>query len=249
MNEPYGKDGKPTSIRKVVFSLLDKNPLLMPKTICRLMRLSYAEYGNYITKLRSNWKYYHQDQRGSKCSESHRCVYAGLIKPGEVSREAALNKGWLLSKAKNRFLLFKNRVGRVVLYETGNLRLNVRKPANLGKAKQLFCDAFFRNGLITDIQVLNGCLQRLRIKGAHSVFESKQRLPRMVIDTFADSHGIMIKLGDRSHPNAIEVVWEYQKEVEKFGDLAEGFKKFMANFNALFKANGNGTKPPKGLYE
>lgn len=250
MSEHYGKDGKATSIRKVVFSLLDKNPLFTPKTICQLMKLPYHKYKNYITKLRHNWKYYHQNQRGSKCSESHRCVYKAQVLRGEGNREVLEgNNFWVLSKARNRFWVFKNRCGRVVWFETGNVLMNVHKPANLGKAKQLFCDAFFKTGIVTDVTVLNNCLSRVHIKGAHLVFETVKRLPKMKIDTFADSHGIIIKLGDRSHPHAVEVIFEYQEELEKLGDLREGFAKFMANFNALFTANGNGTKPPKGLYE
>ena len=62
--------------------------------------------------------------------------------------------GWVLSKARNRFLVWKGRLGRVVWFESGTVTLHVKRPGNLGKAKQLFCDAFVNTGLLTDVKVV-----------------------------------------------------------------------------------------------
>lgn len=47
-------------------------------------------------------------------------------------------------------------------------------------------------------------------KGAHYVFATEERLPRLTIDLFAKSNGVIIKVGDASHPNGIEVVACYR---------------------------------------
>jgi hypothetical protein len=240
MTEHYSNQSIPSNLHKAIFKLLDSDALLTAKPIFKLLNLPYKQYKNYVTKTRCEWKYYPQNERGSICSDSHRCRYVGVVL-GSVSRGEAVLKGWVLSRARNRFLVFREGLGRVVWYETGRLLLNVRKPANEGRAKQLFCDAFFRTGLISDVKVLDACLGRIHVRGAHSVFKSNQRLPRMVIDTFADSHGVLIKLGDRSHPSSVEVVWEVQEQVQRLGDLAEGFQRFMTEFHGLLNgANGNG---------
>ena len=54
-----------------------------------------------------------------------------------------------------------------------------------------------------------------RFKGAHYVFETGHRLPRLVIDLFAKSNGVVIKVGDASHPNAVEVVTRYPDWAER----------------------------------
>jgi hypothetical protein len=99
----------------------------------------------------------------------------------------------------------------------------------------LFCDAFFRSGLISDVKVLDACLGRIRIKGAHSVFPLGQRLPYRVIDAFVDSHGFLIKVGDRTHPDSLEVIWEVQEQLDRVASLADGFAKFLMEFHGLIK--------------
>jgi len=87
--------------------------------------------------------------------------------------------------------------------------LFVRKPANLGKAYQLVCNGFSFTGLITDVKVLEGVLASVRFKGAHYVFLTEKHLRRLTIDLFARSNGVVIKVGDASHPNVVEVIAYY----------------------------------------
>jgi hypothetical protein len=75
--------------------------------------------------------------------------------------------------------------------------------------------------LITEIKVLEQVLARVRFKGAHFVFDTKQRLPRLVIDLFAKSNGVTVKIGDTSHPNGVEIVSCYPDWAERNEYLLE----------------------------
>jgi hypothetical protein len=108
----------------------------------------------------------------------------------------------------------------------------VRKPASLGKAYQLLCNAFSFTRLITDFVVLEQMLKSLRFKGAHAVFDTGERLPYRVIDLFKLSNGIKIKLGDLSHPTAVEVEFCYPSWAERNEQL-------LSEFLALLKQNSN----------
>lgn len=240
--EHYSIDGngisEASAIRKKLYELLDENPLLSPKQLCKMLDLPYSQYRNYVTKERSNWKYYHKNERGSKCCGLH-CFKAKVRLDLAVScalrsvvekdlENGGLLYGWRLSRARNRFLVWEGRLGRVVWFGTGTLLFHVRRPGNLGRAKQLFCDAFGNTGLIGDVKVLVGVADRIFQKSVHVPYPSRQRLPRMEIRDFVESHGILIKLGDRSHPNAVEVIAEFTAAqekvlgfVEQFGDLSK----------------------------
>ena len=210
------------SIRQQVFSYLDKNPLLTPKPLCKVLGLQYEKQGKYVANLRSQWKYHHKNERGSKCS-LHGWRGWCYLPSGAVAgiRSQAVEVGWVETRARNRWLLWKDRLGRLQWFETGRVNLYVRKPANLGKAYQLICNGFSFTGLITDIKVLEQVLSTLRFKGAHYVFATEQRLPRLTIDLFAKSNGVIIKVGDRSHPHAVEVIACYPDWAERNERLLE----------------------------
>jgi hypothetical protein len=78
--------------------------------------------------------------------------------------------------------------------------------------------------LITDVKVLEGVLASVRFKGAHYVFETEHRLPRLVIGLFTRSNGVIIKVGDASHPNGIEVVTCYPDWAERNERMFEEIK-------------------------
>jgi hypothetical protein len=81
--------------------------------------------------------------------------------------------------------------------------------------------------LITDVKVLEQVLQSVRFKGAHYVFDVEQRLPRLVIDLFAKSNGVVIKVGDASHPSAVEVVCCYPDWAERNERMLEEIRKML----------------------
>jgi hypothetical protein len=65
------------------------------------------------------------------------------------------------------------------------------------------------------VKVLEEILCGIRFKGAHYVFPVGQRLPRFTIDLFQKSNGIIIKVGDSSHPDCLEVLATYPDWAER----------------------------------
>jgi len=87
--------------------------------------------------------------------------------------------------------------------------------ANLGRLHQLVCNGFSFPGLITDMKALERVLESVRFRGAHFVFNTRKRLPYLVIDLFRKSNGVVIKVGDRTHPTGVEVIAEYMDWAER----------------------------------
>lgn len=159
----------------------------------------------------------------------HNAFWVGVLPtsvPAAVRCEAVVC-GWLLSRARNRFLLWRDSFGRVRWFENGAVELYVRKPASEGKAMQLFSRAFVKSGLacfsdnLELSRFLEGFARSLRHRGAHAVYESDQRLPYMKITTFWDTNGFMVVTGDRTNPRGVEVIYKYQ--VRKADELLSAF--------------------------
>jgi hypothetical protein len=92
------------------------------------------------------------------------------------------------------------------------------------------------------MKVLEELLASVRFKGAHYVFETPARLPKSTIDLFRKSNGVIIKVGDASHPNSVEVIAMYPDWAERNEGLLERLNDVL---NRLF-----GTVPqnvPKDL--
>ena len=145
----------------------------------------------------------------------------------------ALEVGWVSTKAKNRWLLWKDKLGRLEWFENGRVNIYVRGPVVLGKIKQLVCNGFGFTGLIFEDKVLQRVLETIHPSGAHYVFEMGQPLPRKTIDSFKESHGIRIKVGDRSHPAGVEVILRVPSWVEKLELTLE-------KFDCLWSSNDQG---------
>jgi len=221
--------GHSQSLKQQVFELLDKNPLLTAQPLCKLLNLPYRQYRDYVAHLRSKWKNDYKNERGSKCSTHGWRGWCYL--PRELCsvlyRAGAVDVGWIRSRARNRWLLWKDRLGRLQWFETGRVNLYVRKPANLGRAYQLICNGFSFTGLITDIKVLEKVLTSVRFKGAHYVFPVGQRLPKLTIDLFQKSNGFIIKVGDATHPDSLEVIVTYPDWAERNERLFEQLHEFL----------------------
>lgn len=218
------------TIKETVYALLDQNPLLTPKQLCKMADLPYKKYRDYVTHIKTAWKYDPRKQHGLKCSVHAWRGYTFL--PIEWPPEVLVKAGWIKTRARNKWFLWKEKLGRLQLFGTGRLNLYVRKPASLGRAYQLVCNAFSFTGLITDMKILQGVLKAIKFKGAHYVFPTGQRLPQLTVDLFGKSNGIIVKVGDRSHPNSIEILayypdWGERNEalIRDFMDLIrQGFK-------------------------
>jgi hypothetical protein len=204
MVDSNSENSEPKNIRQRVFALLKENPLFSSKNICKNLDLSYAQYGAYINNLKSQWKTNCENEQGSNCSSVH--AWHGLCRvPTHLDRVLALEVSWETTEAKNRWLLWKDKLGRLMWFENGTVYLYVKSPVNLGKIKQLVWNGFGSTGLIFDMKILDEVTSTIRPTGAHYVFETGHPLPRKTIKYFEKSHGLTIKIGDKSHPNAVEV--------------------------------------------
>lgn len=194
------------TIRHRAFALLKENDKLSPMRICAELHLPYVRYGAYINNLKSYWKSHYQNEGGSGCSSVH--AWSGrCCVPTFVDRGLALRVGWIQTRAKNRWLLWKDEkeIGRMMWFETGVVNLYVRSPVHLGKVKQLVCNGFSFTGLVFEDKVMAQVLETIKPYGAHYVFDIGIALPKKTINYFEKSHGIIIRIGDKSHPYAVEI--------------------------------------------
>lgn len=216
--KPSHETSELSTIKEQVIKLLKKNPLLTAKPLCKLLDLDFKQYGSYINNIRSDWKTSLRFQQGSKVKASfHKSrgwVYVDRLK---LDLDVAKERGWIQSRMKNKALIWKDsKYGRMVWFPTtGRVNLNINAPALKGRVYQLFCNGFSMTGLITSMVILGKMLESIRLKAAHAVFESSQKLPYMVIDLFKLSNGIVIKSGDKTHPTSIEVEFCYPNWQEK----------------------------------
>ena len=214
-------DGYGESLRQRVFREFDKNPLLTPSTLRSVLKLDDRTSLQVLANYKTQWRHNYRNERGLKCSTHAWRGWCCLPKGLGGIRTRAVEVGWKLSRARNRWLLWKDRLGRLQWFETGRVNLYVRKPANLGKAYQLICNGLSFTGLVTDMKVLEEILKGVRFKGAHYVFPMGQALPKLTIDLFQKSNGLVIKVGDDTHPDSLEVLATYPDWAERNERLFE----------------------------
>lgn len=233
------------SVKSIVYSIIDKNTLISTRYICDIAKLDYKKYGDYIRHIKSKWKYDYQKQQGSiRCIPTHGWrgwTYLSFNKsqPIEDLKKKAVDNGWIQSRSRSHFLLWKDKLGRIQWFpSTDRLNIYIRQPATLGKAYQLICNSFSYTGLITDILILETILKGIRFKSAHYTFETKQRLPSLTIDLFSKSNGIVIKVGDRTHPTSVEVIASYPDWGERNEKVMQQFTDVLNNLLGTFNGNG-----------
>jgi hypothetical protein len=68
------------------------------------------------------------------------------------------------------------------------------------------------------------------------------RLPRLTIDLFAKSNGIVVKIGDRTHPDSLELLVTYpdwgERNERLFVQISEVLQKFF-DFEGVSKPKGS----------
>jgi len=211
--------GAAVNLRADVFKLLEKNPLLSTKHICEILHIPYNKFKGHIWTYRYQWKTEQQKQTGSKCQlpAFHKPSAWVYIDNLGLKVSDAIEKGWVQTKSPNKYLIFRSPgVGHMKWFpSTGRVNIHTVKPHLKGRLLQLFCNGFSMNGLIDSVQILNSALLRIRFKGAHAVFGTPEKLPYMEIKLFKLSNGVTIRLGDRSHPNAVEIEYCYPDWAEK----------------------------------
>lgn len=234
------------SLRQQVFKLLGKNPLLKPLDICKFLGLDRGKnQRDVIQQYKKQWRREYQVQQGSIRSLPdgvHNVFFKGklFVRDGffEVLRGKGVTLGWVLSRARNRYWIYRSVLGRVRFFENGTVELFVRKPASEGKAMQLFSDGFVKSELVTDIRVLEK-FQKGLMRRFHGTFDAGQRLPYMKVTAFEDTHKLVFVAGDKTHPTCYEFIVEYHKEVE----WARQFLDMLSGLGLSMKENGE----PKSL--
>jgi hypothetical protein len=108
------------------------------------------------------------------------------------------------------------RFGRIEWWETRRVLVHINKPQVLGRVKQFLSDAFFKTGLIWDSRVFSAWIDTVDWLGAHDVYDTPDRVPYKVIDTYKDTLGFVFRAGDASHPNGYEFEWCKPSWMEKF---------------------------------
>ena len=204
--------------------------------LCRDLGLDYEKEKRYLWFLSSQFKTLAIFRQGLKCPTFHNWrgfAYAPLA----VDREAALESGWVLSRARNRMFVFRDKLGRLEWFETGRINVWLKKPANPGKLKQLLANAFLWSKLISDINDFEAYAATVRLWGAHAVYDVGERLPYVRIDDFRESNGITVKVGDLSHPRAVEIEFHRLKQAEELRETTEAFID-------VFRVNGSGDSRP-----
>lgn len=230
------------SIKARVFKRLKKNPTLTSKPLCKLLDLNYEKYKSYIDNLKQQWKNSLRFEHGSKVHpkptfhHAHGWVYVDRLR---LKIEDAVRVGWVQSRSKNKALIWKDRIlGRMVWFPTtGRVNLYIKAPALKGRVFQLFCNGFSMTGLISSMQTLNIVLNSIRLKAAHAVFETGEKLPYLVIDLFKLSNGIIVKSGDLTHPTSIEIHFCYP-------DWAEKNERLLGSIYKMLKGEPNSKVEP-----
>jgi len=243
----HSEDREPQSMRKRIWAKLDKNPLLKPKDLCKLLGLRHSDYKGYVTNQRSLWKAHTKKQQGLKFRmHAWRGWIQDVPKVVLAGRVGAVKAGWRKTKSRNRWFLWKDKLGRLMWFETGRINLYVRAPATKGKTFQLVCNAFSFTGLVTDMDVLRTMLQNVRFKGAHYVFPTGHRMPLMTIDLFSKSNGVIIKVGDLSDPSSIEVQAQYPDWGEQNERLSRDLQKLLTRIQLGISPPDNGSTEKDG---
>jgi hypothetical protein len=139
----------------------------------------------------------------------------------DVCRVEAVKRGWFATRARNRMLVWKDRLGRLEWFETGLVKVWVRKPASEGKVVQLLANGFTKTELIWDMHVWERVRRSLKFHGATLAVETGVRLPYVCVELLKESNGVKVKMGDASDPTKLEIEFCYPKWAERNERLFE----------------------------
>lgn len=224
------------SLRKKVYDSWVKNPYLKPKKVCENLGLTYADHGNYVHKLLSEYRSYYQFGSPQEAHLPHRRVF--VWEKVEGDRAVALGRGWSVVANVNGMMVFRDDRGSVHWYKKNLVRLYLRGEVKLARAKELFCRAF---SWFSSEQLSEYLDAPLREESKHWVFELGAPLPRFDVRTFEKNFGIRI-FSDGSHPTSLEVeetepFWidRVNESISNFGKLHEQFGENLREHLRLIK--------------
>ena len=196
--------------------------------------LDYQKNKNYLWKLSSQWKTDLRNERGSKTAirskpDEQHAVFAKSKAPACLDRKKgvdvtanAVSVGWRLSKNRNKILFWAEPgLGRVQWWETGTIFVHVAKPIQMGRAKTLLYHAFNNTGLIFDWEIMEQFVNSIDWYCSHDTYDTPDSKPLsyMKITTYEVLGVKVIKTGDFSHRNKLEVEVAKPKIIEYYEEL------------------------------
>ena len=213
-------DGYGLSVRQRVFRELDKNPLLTPSALHSILKVDGKNCLQLLANYKTQWRHNYRNMRGLNCLSFHN-VRGNARVPLDVCRVEAVKRGWTGTRARNRMLVRKDDLGRLEWFETGLVKVWVRKPATEGKAVQLLANGFTKTELIWDMRVWERVRRSLRFHGATLAVETGVHLPYVCVELLKESNGVKVKMGDASDPTKLEIEFCYPKWAERNERLLE----------------------------
>lgn len=218
--------------KKAVWAVLEKRPHSSPTMICELLEINKTYKNRSLIKTyKYRWRIgkqiYRQGLKSLSCHKVHLFHHALNSMDPEV---AVKHTDWKMAiDSKNGMVYFVHKYGRIEWFpSTGRINVYVKKPALLARIKQLISDAFYRNGIVYDFDNFIVWMEEFKLKGFHLVKDTGERLPYVKIGMLKDSNGVIVKIGDKSHPTSIEIEVTYpdwaERNERQTKQIAEDFK-------------------------
>lgn len=186
--------------------------------------------------LKSEFKQYLQKSEGGSKYQKPRVSYHNfneasifLDSPFTMRvRDLAISKGWGLSKSKNRFIIWRSKLGWVKWFETGRCRLHVRKPVTDGKIMQILADGFYNTELVKDIKEFTAFYRSFFLKATKMTVHlgKKSKIPSFRLE-FDNGFNKLVVTNDKSHPHAIEIQYFLMRDGEQFRQYLKDSQRAM----------------------
>lgn len=214
------------TLKERVFLFMERYPNNKSnKDLCTFLNLDYYRHRDVIKQYKSQWrKSKLRTRQGLNCLNFHNVRFWNyMLKSNNEYRVMAvlLECGWIETKAKNGMIIWKDNLGRIEWFKTGRLNCWIKKPASKSKMVNLLCNAFFRTGIIQDVNVFNEWKDEFKLKGFHVVKDTGVELPYCKIGMLKDSNGVILVMGDKSHKTGLEVQVTYPDWIERNEKLFE----------------------------
>ena len=218
--------------RQAVFNFLSENKYLTFGTVKQKLVESTSFGGLKDQTIRNYMSEWHNNYSKSGMVPNLHRGFGGLESGFDISLwEKAPEFGWRISQNKNQERLHSESEVSLGWHRNGTVvfRFKGFRPEGhlLNAFVRSFLDVIISTGL-SDSEAVN-YLQALFKKkyhttDRHSAFDTGQLLPKIKIRDFKKSHGIVINLGDGSHPSSVEVeqtepFWfsKIEQIIDKFG--------------------------------
>lgn len=199
------------NLKALVFDLWNAFPNIGLKETAEFYDFSYESKKKLLWKYHSEWRVKEGFGKAPKIVKNqprgiHGAEWQASVPKG-LDMEVAQQHNWVKSKNRNGMLFFPKcggGIGTIFWHKNGHIRLFLHEGYTTESyAKQLFCNGY--RDIINDIKVLVGCSDTVHHVGGSLTVNTRTRLPYVKVDNFRKSHGIEITLGDRSHPDSVEI--------------------------------------------